>query len=206
MYFWAPRDSFLFVYIQQGMFTLEFSSCLLEIPNDIYMLLNQILIGCSLPSLWHRSCLALLSVIPCTLLIHRDVAYAFLVDWKHQVSVFYHVILQLTFYLLSSVCQDHFLFDKPVSPLLLASGMARDWPDGRGIWHNDAKTFLVWINEEDHTRLISMQKGGNIAQVFQRFCQGLNLVSYIQSVSYIYTSIDKYIKKCVMTIIGCELH
>jgi creatine kinase len=32
------------------------------------------------------------------------------------------------------VSQDHFLFDKPVSPLLLASGMARDWPDGRGIW------------------------------------------------------------------------
>lgn len=29
---------------------------------------------------------------------------------------------------------DHFLFDKPVSPLLLASGMARDWPDARGIW------------------------------------------------------------------------
>lgn len=29
---------------------------------------------------------------------------------------------------------DHFLFEKPVSPLLLASGMARDWPDGRGIW------------------------------------------------------------------------
>ncbi|KAB1733558.1 arginine kinase, partial [Klebsiella pneumoniae] len=24
---------------------------------------------------------------------------------------------------------DHFLFDKPVSPLLLAAGMARDWPD-----------------------------------------------------------------------------
>lgn len=30
---------------------------------------------------------------------------------------------------------DHFLFDKPVSPLLLASGMARDWPDARGIWY-----------------------------------------------------------------------
>jgi len=76
----------------------------------------------------------------------------------------------------NKLIEDHFLFDKPISPLLLASGMARDWPDGRGIWHNDAKTFLVWINEEDHTRLISMQKGGNIAQVFQRFCQGLNLV------------------------------
>ena len=32
---------------------------------------------------------------------------------------------------------DHFLFDKPVSPLLLASGMARDWPDARGIWWVD---------------------------------------------------------------------
>uniref|UniRef100_A0A803XZL1 Creatine kinase U-type, mitochondrial n=1 Tax=Meleagris gallopavo TaxID=9103 RepID=A0A803XZL1_MELGA len=28
---------------------------------------------------------------------------------------------------------DHFLFDKPVSPLLTAAGMARDWPDARGI-------------------------------------------------------------------------
>ena len=57
---------------------------------------------------------------------------------------------------------DHFLFDKPVSPLLTCAGMARDWPDARGIWHNDAKTFLVWVNEEDHLRVISMQKGGDI--------------------------------------------
>ncbi|KAG7281859.1 hypothetical protein CRUP_031108 [Coryphaenoides rupestris] len=48
--------------------------------------------------------------------------------------------------------EDHFLFDKPVSPLLTCAGMARDWPDARGIWHNNEKTFLVWINEEDHTR------------------------------------------------------
>merc|ERR1712121_154701 len=43
---------------------------------------------------------------------------------------------------------DHFLFDKPVSPLLTCAGMARDWPDARGIWHNDNKTFLVWEIEE----------------------------------------------------------
>lgn len=68
---------------------------------------------------------------------------------------------------------DHFLFDKPVSPLLTCSGMARDWPDGRGIWHNDNKTFLVWVNEEDHLRLISMEKNGNMREVFRRFCEGL---------------------------------
>ncbi|XP_072174412.1 creatine kinase B-type-like [Diadema setosum] len=71
---------------------------------------------------------------------------------------------------------DHFLFDKPVSPLLTCAGMARDWPDARGIWHNDNKNFLVWINEEDHTRIISMEKGGNMRRVFERFCRGLNQV------------------------------
>lgn len=74
---------------------------------------------------------------------------------------------------------DHFLFDKPVSPLLLAAGMARDWPDARGIFHNDNKTFLVWVNEEDHLRVISMQKGGNMKEVFKRFCVGLQKVNPI---------------------------
>lgn len=72
--------------------------------------------------------------------------------------------------------EDHFLFDKPVSPLLLSSGMARDWPDARGIWHNEGKTVLVWVNEEDHTRVISMQKGGNMREVFVRFCESLQQI------------------------------
>lgn len=75
--------------------------------------------------------------------------------------------------------EDHFLFDKPVSPLLTCAGMARDWPDARGIWHNEKKNFLVWINEEDHTRVISMQKGGDMAAVFERFCTGLNKVEQL---------------------------
>jgi len=71
---------------------------------------------------------------------------------------------------------DHFLFDKPVSTLLTCAGMARDWPDARGIWHNEAKNFLVWVNEEDHTRLISMETSGDMAGVFKRFCDGINKV------------------------------
>uniref|UniRef100_A0A8C8G6Y9 Creatine kinase S-type, mitochondrial n=1 Tax=Oncorhynchus tshawytscha TaxID=74940 RepID=A0A8C8G6Y9_ONCTS len=71
---------------------------------------------------------------------------------------------------------DHFLFDKPVSPLLTCAFMARDWPDGRGLWHNNEKTFLIWVNEEDHTRVISMEKGGNMKRVFERFCRGLQQV------------------------------
>ncbi|WP_411023357.1 hypothetical protein, partial [Salmonella sp. s51228] len=67
-------------------------------------------------------------------------------------------------------------FDKPISPLLLASCMARDWPDARGIWHNEQKNFLIWVNEEDHMRIISMQLGGNMLEVFKRWTDGLNKV------------------------------
>ncbi|NXY13548.1 KCRB kinase, partial [Atrichornis clamosus] len=88
----------------------------------------------------------------------------------------YYALRNMTDAEQQQLIDDHFLFDKPVSPLLLASGMARDWPDARGIWHNDNKTFLVWINEEDHLRVISMQKGGNMKEVFTRFCAGLTKI------------------------------
>ena len=53
-----------------------------------------------------------------------------------------------------------FLFQKPTPNNVLANcGAGRDWPDARGIFHNKDKTFLVWVNEEDHMRCISMQDG-----------------------------------------------
>merc|ERR1711884_819392 len=56
---------------------------------------------------------------------------------------------------------DHFLFVSGDRNLTVA-GMERDWPEGRGIFHNDAKTFLLWVNEEDQTRIISMEQGGDV--------------------------------------------
>merc|ERR1712142_68859 len=94
---------------------------------------------------------------------------------------------------------DHFLFDKPVSPLLTCAGMARDWPDARGIWHNDTKTFLVWVNEEDHLRVISMQKGGDIKGVFRRFCEGLTKIETLMKErghSYMWNEHLGYVLTC----------
>ena len=54
--------------------------------------------------------------------------------------------------------------------------MERDWPEGRGIFHNDAKTFLLWVNEEDQTRIISMEKGGDVKGVFARLARGIKAV------------------------------
>merc|ERR1719353_1378958 len=72
--------------------------------------------------------------------------------------------------------EEHFLFQEPDSTLLLASGMGRHWPDARGIFANDRKNFLVWTNEEDHTRIISMQMGADIKEVFERFVFACNTV------------------------------
>ena len=51
---------------------------------------------------------------------------------------------------------------------MAAANLNRDWPSGRGIFHNDNKTFLIWVNEEDQLRIISMQNGADIKEVFSR--------------------------------------
>uniref|UniRef100_A0A2K5HCK1 Creatine kinase B-type n=1 Tax=Colobus angolensis palliatus TaxID=336983 RepID=A0A2K5HCK1_COLAP len=88
----------------------------------------------------------------------------------------YYALKSMTEAEQQQLIHDHFLFDKPVSPLLLVSGMTRDWPDARGIWHSDNKTFLVWVNEEDYLWVISMQNGGNMKEVFTLFCTGLTQI------------------------------
>merc|ERR1719309_700736 len=70
---------------------------------------------------------------------------------------------------------DHFLFVSGDRNLQVA-GMERDWPEGRGIFHNEAKTFLLWVNEEDQTRIISMEKGGDVKGVFGRLARGIKAV------------------------------
>merc|ERR1712083_1239075 len=67
---------------------------------------------------------------------------------------------------------DHFLFVSG-DPNLKVAGMERDWPEGRGIFHNKDKTFLTWVNEEDQLRIISMQKGGDVKGVFERLARGI---------------------------------
>ncbi|XP_015923976.1 arginine kinase Lit v 2 isoform X2 [Parasteatoda tepidariorum] len=70
---------------------------------------------------------------------------------------------------------DHFLF-KEGDRFLQAANACRFWPSGRGIYHNDNKTFLVWSNEEDHLRIISMQKGGDLKQIYKRLVDAVNII------------------------------
>ncbi|CBH14250.1 arginine kinase [Trypanosoma brucei gambiense DAL972] len=91
--------------------------------------------------------------------------------------------LQGTYYPLSGMTKetqqqlidDHFLF-KEGDRFLQAARACEYWPTGRGIYHNNDKTFLVWVNEEDHLRIISMQKGGNLKEVFGRLVKAVNII------------------------------
>ena len=56
--------------------------------------------------------------------------------------------------------ENKFLFTSG-DPNLSVAGMERDWPENRGLFFNDAKSLLAWINEEDHLRIIAMESGMN---------------------------------------------
>ena len=78
---------------------------------------------------------------------------------------------------------DHFLF-KEGDRFLEACGLNRDWPEGRGIYHNNEKTFLVWVNEEDQLRIISMQQGADIGAVFTRLAKACATIETIARFSH----------------------
>ncbi|CAB1118296.1 unnamed protein product [Ectocarpus sp. CCAP 1310/34] len=72
----------------------------------------------------------------------------------------------------NTLLSNGFLFQIPkTTNLLWHAGAAKNWPTDRGIFHNESKTVLCWVNEEDHCRIISMEDGGNVKSVFTRFAQ-----------------------------------
>jgi len=84
----------------------------------------------------------------------------------------YYPLAGMTKEVQQQLIDDHFLF-KEGDRFLQAANACRYWPAGRGIYHNDDKTFLVWVNEEDHLRIISMQKGGDLGAVVRRLINGV---------------------------------
>lgn len=59
---------------------------------------------------------------------------------------------------------------------LNVAGISGDWPYGRGMYVSEAEDFLVWVNEEDHLRIMAMQTGGNLNALFARLHAGLEIL------------------------------
>jgi arginine kinase len=88
---------------------------------------------------------------------------------------------------------DHFLF-KSEDRFLEASGALRDWPTNRGIFISNDKQLLVWVNEEDHMRIISLEQGGNIKSVYERLQRTLNFLE--QHLQFSYSDKFGYLTSC----------
>ena len=60
----------------------------------------------------------------------------------------------------------HFLFnDMTTDNHLTSSGVASDWPHGRGIWLSSDETKMIWVGEEDQLRIISIVQGSDLGTV-----------------------------------------
>ena len=51
---------------------------------------------------------------------------------------------------------------------ILGAGGCVSWPTGRGIFLSSDRQLIVWVNEEDHLRIISLDKGGDLPSVYSR--------------------------------------
>lgn len=74
-----------------------------------------------------------------------------------------------------ALIDGHFLF-RGKDKLQAASGYHEHWPIGRGVYINKEKTFINWINEGDHLRIISMEMSCDIKGVFSRLSAGTKVI------------------------------
>lgn len=61
----------------------------------------------------------------------------------------------------------HYLYHESDS-FLEIGGFYRDWPSGRGIFMSEDRTNIIWVNEEDHVRVIALQAGNDFKAVFDK--------------------------------------
>lgn len=94
----------------------------------------------------------------------------------------YYPLAGMTDEVQDQLIEDHFLF-KEGDRFLQAANASRHWPTGRGIFHNAEKTFLVWVGEEDHLRIISMAQGGDVGQVYRLLIDGISAMDSLMHFS-----------------------
>ena len=68
-----------------------------------------------------------------------------------------------------SLIDRHLMF-RPLDtdPYLTAAGIAGNWPVGRGAYVSHDQTVIIWVGEEDHLRIMVMDRTTRLDQIFTR--------------------------------------
>jgi len=77
---------------------------------------------------------------------------------------------------LNSESLNNSFFPKKGDRFQEAAGITRDFPDSRGVFIADNQKFMIWINEEDHLRIISMESGSDIIGIFTRLANAIQIL------------------------------
>ena len=79
----------------------------------------------------------------------------------------------------------HIMFkDMSDDRFLLAAGIAGDWPYGRGCYVSADQHFVIWVGEEDHLRIMCMERGTLLNRVFDRLKSALDTVAHIDGLEF----------------------
>ena len=74
----------------------------------------------------------------------------------------------------------HIMFkDMSDDKYLRDAGIAKDWPYGRGCYVSEDKGFIIWLGEEDHLRIMAMQRGQYLNAPFDRLKDAIDVVEQL---------------------------
>lgn len=92
---------------------------------------------------------------------------------------------------------DHKMFkDMGNDPYLNSAGISGDWPYGRGMWESEDGNLIVWVNEEDHLRIISMQKGSDLSTVFMALKDLLDTIEKVKGIKFAFAKRFGVVTSC----------
>ncbi|MEP1208269.1 MAG: phosphagen kinase [Rhizobiaceae bacterium] len=72
---------------------------------------------------------------------------------------------------------EHVMFkDMGADSYLASAGISADWPHGRGCYATADRSFIVWIGEEDHLRIMCMKTGTELKSVLDLLHNALQAI------------------------------
>ncbi len=77
---------------------------------------------------------------------------------------------------LPDLLEDRTLLFKKGDRFQDAAGFNTDFPKSRGVFYSTDRQLRIWVNEEDHLRIISQEKSADLSHVFQRLVRTLNIL------------------------------
>jgi creatine kinase/arginine kinase len=75
-----------------------------------------------------------------------------------------------------------------------AAGINSDFPEGRGVFYSSDRKLIVWVNEEDHLRIMSLEKTSDLSAAFYRLCRALQVLE--TQLDFAWDKTNGYLTSC----------